>query len=53
MKDPLYITPVLMGATMFWQQKMMPTTADPMQQQIFMLMPIIFTFMFLAFPAAW
>ncbi len=41
--DPLYITPILMGATMFWQQKMTPTTADPMQQKIFLLMPIIFT----------
>ena len=41
--DPLYITPVLMGATMFWQQRMMPTTADPMQQKMFMLMPVIFT----------
>ncbi len=27
--DPLYVTPVLMGVTMFWQQRMMPTTADP------------------------
>ena len=41
----------LMGATMFWQQRMMPTTADPMQQKMFMLMPIIFTFTFLACPA--
>ena len=40
-----------MGATMFWQQWLTPTTADPMQKRIFMLMPIIFTFTFLAFPA--
>jgi YidC/Oxa1 family membrane protein insertase len=50
-RDPLYITPVVMGATMFWQQWLTPSTADPMQKRIFMLMPIIFTFTFLAFPA--
>ena len=49
--DPLFITPVLMGATMFVQQKMTPTTADPAQQKIFMFMPIIFTVMFLWAPA--
>ena len=46
-KDPYYITPILMGASMFVQQKMTPTTADPMQAKIFMMMPIVFTFMFL------
>jgi len=50
-KDPYYITPVLMGASMFVQQKMTPTTADPMQAKIFMMMPIVFTFMFLNFPS--
>jgi YidC/Oxa1 family membrane protein insertase len=50
-KDPTYVWPVLMGATMFIQQKMMPTTADPMQQKIFMLMPVIFTVMFLTMPS--
>jgi len=49
--DPYYVTPVIMGATMFIQQKMTPTTADPMQAKIMMVMPIIFTFMFLKFPA--
>ncbi len=49
--DPLYITPVLMGATMFWQQKMTPTTADPIQQKMFLFMPIIFSVMFLWAPA--
>ena len=49
-KDPYYVTPVIMGATMFIQQKMTPsTTADPMQQKVMMLMPVIFTFMFLNF----
>jgi len=49
-KDPYYITPVLMGISMFFQQKMTPTTADPMQAKIFMMMPVIFTFLFLNFP---
>ncbi len=49
--DPLYITPLLMGVTMFWQQRLTPTTADPMQQRIMMVMPIMFTFMFLWAPS--
>ncbi|NIP99745.1 MAG: membrane protein insertase YidC, partial [Nitrospinaceae bacterium] len=40
-QDPFYVTPVLMGATMFLQQKMTPSTADPVQQKIFMFMPIL------------
>lgn len=48
-KDPYYITPVLMGIAMFIQQKMTPSTADPMQQKIFLAMPIIFTFLFINF----
>lgn len=50
-KDPYYITPLLMGASMFIQQKMTPTTADPMQAKIFMFMPVVFTFLFLNFPS--
>lgn len=50
-KDPYYITPLLMGATMFIQQKMTPTTADPLQAKIFMFMPVVFTFLFLNFPS--
>jgi YidC/Oxa1 family membrane protein insertase len=49
--DPLFITPILMGGTMFLQQRMTPTTADPMQQKIFLFMPVIFTVMFLWAPA--
>jgi YidC/Oxa1 family membrane protein insertase len=41
--------PLLMGATMFIQQKMTPATGDPKQQKIMLLMPVIFTFMFLSF----
>jgi len=36
-----------MGITMIWQQKLSPTTADPMQQRLMMLMPIFFTFLFI------
>ncbi|MBI5969752.1 MAG: membrane protein insertase YidC [Deltaproteobacteria bacterium] len=50
-KDPYYITPIIMGATMFLQQKMTPTTADPMQAKIMLFMPVIFTYMFLSFPS--
>jgi len=50
-QDPLYITPVLMGATMFWQQKLTPTTADPTQQRVMMIMPFMFTFMSFGFPS--
>ncbi len=50
-KDPYYITPVIMGATMFIQQKMTPTNVDPTQAKIMLMMPVVFTFMFLNFPA--
>jgi YidC/Oxa1 family membrane protein insertase len=50
-KDPYYITPVIMGATMFLQQKMTPSAGDPTQQKIMLLMPVVFTFMFLQFPS--
>ena len=45
--DPYYVTPLLMGATMVWQQKISPTSLDPAQQKIMMLMPIFFTYIFL------
>jgi YidC/Oxa1 family membrane protein insertase len=49
--DPLYVTPVLMGATMFVQQKMAPATLDPVQQKMMLIMPVVFTFMFLQAPS--
>jgi YidC/Oxa1 family membrane protein insertase len=49
--DPLYITPLLMGGTMFWQQRITPTSADPVQQRVMMVMPLMFTFMFLSYPS--
>jgi YidC/Oxa1 family membrane protein insertase len=50
-KDPYFITPVLMGLSMFLMQKMMPTSMDPAQQRIMMLMPLILSGMFLWAPA--
>jgi YidC/Oxa1 family membrane protein insertase len=50
-KDPYYILPILMGATMVIQQKMTPSGMDPKQAKLMMMMPIVFTFMFLSFPA--
>jgi YidC/Oxa1 family membrane protein insertase len=49
--DPTYISPLLMGASMFYQQKMTPSSADPTQAKMMLMMPIVFTFMFLNFPA--
>ena len=48
--DPYYITPLIMGATMFWQQRLTPV-ADPAQQKIMMLTPIMFLFFFLWAPS--
>ncbi|WP_016581612.1 membrane protein insertase YidC [Yersinia pestis] len=51
-QDPYYILPILMGITMYFIQKMSPTTVtDPMQQKIMTFMPVIFTVFFLWFPA--
>ncbi|MGA1843501.1 MAG: membrane protein insertase YidC [bacterium] len=49
--DALLITPLLMGITMYLQQKMMPTGMDPKQAKMMNLMPIIFTVFFLGFPS--
>jgi YidC/Oxa1 family membrane protein insertase len=51
LQDPTYIWPLLMGGTMFWQQKLMPASTDPAQARILMLMPIVFTVSFLWFPS--
>jgi YidC/Oxa1 family membrane protein insertase len=50
-KDPYYVTPVIMGITMFAQQKMTPSNMDPMQQKMMLALPVVFTFMFLNFPS--
>ncbi|EJF06851.1 membrane protein insertase, YidC/Oxa1 family [Thiovulum sp. ES] len=50
--DPYFILPILMGASMFWQQHVTPSNfTDPMQEKIFKFLPIIFTFFFITFPA--
>lgn len=50
-KDPYYVTPIIMGVTMFVQQKMTPSNMDEMQQKIMLALPVVFTFMFLSFPS--
>jgi YidC/Oxa1 family membrane protein insertase len=51
-KDPYYVTPLIMGATMFIQQKMTPTAGmDPTQAKMMLMLPVVFTFMFLNFPS--
>lgn len=51
-KDPYFILPVIMGASMWFQQKLNPPMMqDPMQQKIFTYLPLVFTVMFLFFPA--
>ena len=49
--DPTYVLPVLMGVTMFIQQKMTPTAGDPRQAKMMLVMPFVFTFMFFNLPA--
>jgi len=49
--DPYYIWPVVMGVTMFLQQKLNPAIGDPTQQKIMMFLPIVFTFLFMSFPS--
>ena len=50
-QDPLYILPLIMGASMFIQQKLNPPPADPMQAKIMMSLPFVFTVFFLWFPS--
>jgi len=50
--DPYYVLPILMGASMFLQQRMTPNNfTDPMQEKIFKYLPVIFTFFFVTFPS--
>lgn len=50
-KDPYFVLPLLMGATMFIQTKLNPTPPDPIQAKVMLLMPVVFTAMFLFFPS--
>jgi len=50
--DPYFVLPILMGASMYYQQRITPSNfTDPMQEKIFRFLPIIFTFFFVTFPA--
>lgn len=50
--DPYYVLPILMGASMYLQQRMTPNNfTDPMQEKIFKYLPVIFTFFFVTFPS--
>lgn len=51
MHDPIYVLPIIMGAVQFAQQKMAPAAGDPMQRRMMMMMPVVFTFLFLGFPS--
>jgi len=48
-KDPYYVTPILMGVTQFISQKMTPTSADPTQQRMMLIMPVVMTIFFMNF----
>ncbi len=47
--DPVYVTPILMGITQYISQKMTPTSADPTQQRMMMIMPVVMTIFFMNF----
>jgi YidC/Oxa1 family membrane protein insertase len=50
-RDPYYVLPILMGLSMFIQQRLNPSSADPAQAKMMMFMPVIFTVFFLNFPS--
>ena len=50
-RDPFFVLPLLMGGTMYLQQAMSPAMGDPMQVRMMKMMPIVFTVLFLWFPA--
>ena len=50
-KDPFYVTPVFMALSMFAMQRMMPSSMDPTQQRMMMVMPVMLGVMFVAAPA--
>ena len=50
-KDPYFILPLIMGASMWFQQRLNPPPADPIQAKIMMMLPVVFTVFFLWFPS--
>jgi YidC/Oxa1 family membrane protein insertase len=49
--DPIWVTPILMGITQFISQKMTPTSADPTQAKMMLIMPVMMTVFFVSFPS--
>ena len=50
-RDPFFILPLLMGVTMFIQQKLNPAPLDPIQAKVMMVLPVVFTVFFAFFPS--
>ncbi len=50
-RDPYFVLPIIMGVVMFFQQKANPAPADPVQEKVFMFMPVMFTLLFAWFPS--
>ncbi len=50
-KDPYYVLPVIMGISMILQQWMTPSTMDPTQAKIMLVLPVVYTFFFISFPS--
>jgi YidC/Oxa1 family membrane protein insertase len=51
LKDPLFVTPVLMGVAMWYNQKITPNTMDPAQAKVMQFLPLVFSFMMIALPS--
>ena len=51
LKDPYYVLPILMGISMFLQQKITPSTMDPQQQKVMAFMPIVFSLLMISLPS--
>lgn len=52
LKDPYYVLPVVMGVVFFFQTKITPSTMDPAQQKVMMIMPVMFSFFMAGLPSA-
>lgn len=50
-KDPYYVLPILMGISMFFQQRLNPAPPDPVQARVMQFMPVMFTIFFMTFPS--
>jgi YidC/Oxa1 family membrane protein insertase len=51
LKDPYYVLPVLMGITLFFQQRVTPNTMDPAQRKVLMFMPLLFSVFMISLPS--